>query len=129
MKIILKIIITVMLSLIFQICIGQSDYPSKKIWQIKSATHLKDGKTFLCSGLLEFNENQIRFKQKGGLITYDFAIRKIVRQKLTDKMVMEVAFRGGSGDITWIEENGFTSVTINLSKDNQQILPYRFVVH
>jgi len=42
---------------------------------------------------------------------------------------MEVAFRGGSGDITWIEENGFTSVTINLSKDNQQILPYRFVVH
>lgn len=129
MKIISKIIITVMLNLIFQICFGQGNHPSKTIWHIKSATHLKDGKTFLCSGLFEFTENQIRFKQKGGLVTYEFAIRKVVQQKVADNRVMEVAFRGGIGNITLVEENGLTSVTINLSKGSQQILPYRFIVH
>ena len=128
MKYTIKLILTAGLVLIIRFCFSQPASSFTPLWRIKSATHLNDTQSFLCSGTFEFTENKIFFRQKGGEATYDFTIRKRLSLKSNDSTEFEVVFRGAEGVITINTENGSTLIAIHLSKGNQQILPYRFLV-
>lgn len=106
---------------------GQTPVSTRQC-KVLQATALNNGESFACSGYFEFSEDQIFFIQKNGSVKYDFKIISSTTGRNGQSTDYDILFRGASGSIRVTNEINISTLIIDLSKNGERILPYKFFI-
>lgn len=106
---------------------GQTPLSTRQ-WKVLQATALNNVESFVCSGYFEFSEDQISFIQKNGSVRYDFKIISSTPGRNGQSTDYDILFRGASGSIRVNSEINLSTLIIDLSKNGERILPYKFFI-
>lgn len=125
-------LIVILLYPVVQISYSQSIETHNLTWQVISFHNHSNNEDVTLASRFETSPQLVKWIQKNGSVVYEFNITgksgTWMNINNDGEFEMTVSFRDSTGTILFKRDQGVISITINIIKDGQALLPYTFKV-